>query len=582
MGVYVERVGDHECGLQRALSLSRLSADSRRVWSAVYGRGDGWVLSRYQVRGTMITIGMATHRDFDGAYFTLQALRLFHDLSGVELLVVDNAPDSPESDSLRNAMGWMSNARYVAAPEVTGTAAPRNRVFDEARGEWVMCIDSHVFLAPGAIEWWKVWIEKNPQSKDLIQGPLMDDSMRVFATHFDDRWGGEMWGKWAYDTRYESGEPFEIPAMGLGLFACRKDSWLRFNDEFRGFGGEEHYIHEKYRQAGRTTWCLPGLKWLHRFQRPHGVHYPLTRFDKVRNYVIGHRELGLPLASIYKHFVQEVGFPQEEWDAIVGGRVVGESETTTTTSGCGCGSRRAEQPDYAAHDPHFARIQELARDAKQVVSFASVRDPHFPAIAATRPESYVSSSLDTLPQVHGTEVEFEGSRVTLSADDPRHAVPRVCDLLYVDVPMRAEELIRFLADWATFTTRIILRGTTYRGRTYEGGPGILPAVRYFVSEHKEWTVTEHEKTAPGMLVLSRRPADKKEPPSLITQGWNFLSAVTRRVADGWGDIDQEKFELRLAECSLCPSRNGAACGECGCPIERKASWPSEMCPLGKW
>ena len=37
-----------------------------------------------------LTVGMATYRDFDGVYFTIQALRLYQDMEGVELLVVDN------------------------------------------------------------------------------------------------------------------------------------------------------------------------------------------------------------------------------------------------------------------------------------------------------------------------------------------------------------------------------------------------------------------------------------------------------------------------------------------------------------
>ena len=51
--------------------------------------------------------------------------------------------------------------------------------------------------------------------------------------------------------------PFAVPAQGMGLFSCRREAWLGFNPNFRGFGGEEFYIHEKYRQAGRRTVCLP-------------------------------------------------------------------------------------------------------------------------------------------------------------------------------------------------------------------------------------------------------------------------------------------------------------------------------------
>jgi hypothetical protein len=70
--------------------------------------------------------------------------------------------------------------------------------------------------------------------------------------------------------------------QGLGVFSCRKAAWLGFNPAFRGFGGEEGYIHEKFRQAGARTLCLPFLRWGHRFGRPAGVPYPVLLNDKVK------------------------------------------------------------------------------------------------------------------------------------------------------------------------------------------------------------------------------------------------------------------------------------------------------------
>ena len=37
-----------------------------------------------------LTIGMATYQDFDGVYFSVQDLRLHHDMENVEILIVDN------------------------------------------------------------------------------------------------------------------------------------------------------------------------------------------------------------------------------------------------------------------------------------------------------------------------------------------------------------------------------------------------------------------------------------------------------------------------------------------------------------
>ena len=45
-------------------------------------------------------------------------------------------------------------------------------------------------------------------------------------------------------------------------------AWPGFPAAFRGFGGEEAYIHEKFRRAGGRRLCLPWLRWMHRFGRP--------------------------------------------------------------------------------------------------------------------------------------------------------------------------------------------------------------------------------------------------------------------------------------------------------------------------
>jgi hypothetical protein len=92
--------------------------------------------------------------------------------------------------------------------------------------------------------------------------------------------------------------------QGLGVFSCLKEAWPGFHPGFRGFGGEEGYIHEKFRQAGGRCLCLPWLRWMHRFGRPAGVKYPLSIEDKLRNYVIGHAELGLDLTPVLEHFSQ--------------------------------------------------------------------------------------------------------------------------------------------------------------------------------------------------------------------------------------------------------------------------------------
>jgi len=200
--------------------------------------------------------------------------------------------------------GWMHGGRYLLAKDVRGTAAPRDLVFREARGEAVLCCDSHVLFAPGTIRRLKEYYREHPDCPDLLQGPLVYDDLETVSTHFEPVWRAEMWGTWATDPRGQDpeGEPFEIPMQGLGAFSCRKGAWPGFNPRFRGFGGEEGYIHEKFRQAGGRCLCVPWFRWMHRFGRPAGVEYPLTVEEKLRNYLIGHAELGLDPTPVLAHF----------------------------------------------------------------------------------------------------------------------------------------------------------------------------------------------------------------------------------------------------------------------------------------
>lgn len=256
-----------------------------------------------------LTIGMATYDDYDGVYFSVQAIRLYHPevTDETEILVIDNHPNGPCSEALKNLEHWIPNYRYVPNGEIRGTAV-RDFVFHEATTEYVMCIDSHVFIEHGAIRKLIDYMDSHKNTPDLLQGPLVYDDLVNVATHFEPVWRDGMYGVWATDERgvNPDGEPFEIPMQGLGLAACRKDAWLGYNRRFSGFGGEEGYIHQKFRNAGAKTLCLPFLRWIHRFARPMGTHYENVWEDRIRNYMIGFDEVGIDPADMIKHFTGRV------------------------------------------------------------------------------------------------------------------------------------------------------------------------------------------------------------------------------------------------------------------------------------
>ena len=261
---------------------------------------------------------MATYDDFDGVYFTIQSIRLFHPqvVDDVDFLIVDNHPDGPHADALRALSEKVPGVRYVPCPRPRGTAV-RDVVFREATAEFVLCADSHVLLGPGSLPRLVDYLRAHRDTPDLLQGPLVYDDLTSIATHFAPEWRGGMHGVWVCDVRGAPPDapPFEIPMQGLGVFACRRTAWPGFNPRLQGFGGEEGYIHEKIRRRGGRVMCLPFLRWTHRFGRPGGAPYRPTWKERIRNYLVTHDELGWDPAPAVAHFRGLIG--ARRTDAIV-------------------------------------------------------------------------------------------------------------------------------------------------------------------------------------------------------------------------------------------------------------------------
>ena len=266
-----------------------------------------------------LTLAMATFDDYDGVYFTVQSLRLHHPevRDRVSILVLDNHPEGLAAPALKTLEANVPELRYVPCGEIRGTAV-RDLLFRYATSDWVMVVDSHVLFSPGVIARLLDWLDAHPDCDDLLQGPALWDSLDgELATHFEPVWQAGMYGHWATDDRGRDpdAEPFEIPMQGLGCFVARRASWLGFNPRFSGFGGEEGYLHEKYRRAGRRALCLPFLRWVHRFDRPQGTRYVNRWEDRIANYLQGWREVGLDESAAIAHFREFAG--REVTDSVV-------------------------------------------------------------------------------------------------------------------------------------------------------------------------------------------------------------------------------------------------------------------------
>ena len=228
-----------------------------------------------------LTIGMPHYDDYRGVFMTVQALKLYHDLTDTEVLVVDNTPHLNSGKNckilLDNFKGQF-NTRYIAMPECRGPAHAKNEVIRQARGEVVLMMDCHVMLQKDAISRLKAFHVDD----SFYTGPLLMDDCGTTCTHFDMMWRGGMWGIWSQAWQHPDGTtfsvhqdadrncaffdlslsrrklefgfpeikyegnwqaklmtlgcklighktddpPFEIPAQGCGMFIVRRDSWL--------------------------------------------------------------------------------------------------------------------------------------------------------------------------------------------------------------------------------------------------------------------------------------------------------------------------------------------------------------------
>ncbi|GIW59011.1 MAG: hypothetical protein KatS3mg087_0077 [Patescibacteria group bacterium] len=279
-----------------------------------------------------VTLGTAVYDDFDGLYFTIKSIQLHHPevFENAEIIVVDNNPKGiigPHIEEFVKKHNQRGNMRYVPVEYPVGTAPAKQKIFEHATRDWVVVFDSHVLFPPNSFSYFAKYAEQNPDSKDIITGPLLHDDGIGISTHFMWEWRGQNLGTWRTDKRgYNvNGEPFEISGSGMGLFAMKKEYWPGFHPAMRGFGAEELYIHEKVRKNGGRAICIPGFRWVHRFSRPRGIPYPILMWHKVRNYVIAFMDLGLDIQEIHDYFVGGGFFSEENWNILMSDPIKNEN-----------------------------------------------------------------------------------------------------------------------------------------------------------------------------------------------------------------------------------------------------------------
>lgn len=230
---------------------------------------------------------------------------------------------------------------------------------------------------------------------------------------------------------------------------------------------------------------------------------------------------------------------------------------------------------------HVQTLKELA-DRCGVVAEVSMWDdkPGIAALAASSAERVISVC-PIEKRVWATARKVRPDLATSADDGP---VRDGVDLLFWDGQHRAPEVYAALAKYAPAVRRyLVVHCTTdpYGETGDDGGPGVMPGVRRFLNEFREWTAVRHDRNNHGLIVLSRSDEDKRQPPGTLRKAMNFAKALAKHAKDGQRLVKDHVFELRMAECLTCPERTGDVCAACGCPVDKKASWASETCGLVK-
>jgi hypothetical protein len=259
-----------------------------------------------------LTISMATFDDFDGVFFSVQSIRMHQDLpEETEFLILDNNPDSAHGKQLKHFAKDVPGMRVVDVTDRKSSFVKYD-AFKLAKGDIILGLDCHVLLQTGFIKAMMEYWSWNAKSKNMLTGPLIYDSLKATSEQINPVWRGHDFGIWGDNKEgMKSGEPFEIPAQGMGCFSFVRANAPEINQGFRGFGGEEWYMAEKVRRNGGVVVCHPKMGWNHRFNWPIRT-FPLTIEDKLHNYYTGWLEIygniNHPMmVEMTKHWVSQVG-----------------------------------------------------------------------------------------------------------------------------------------------------------------------------------------------------------------------------------------------------------------------------------
>lgn len=498
-----------------------------------------------------LTLGMATAGDWSGVWSTVNSILGECAQAGlldlIEIVIVDNKPEDWQGDGVKNYVGtWLQkHVRYIPFTKVRGTSAPRQLVFDAARGEWVGCFDCHLSFKPGSIPTTFRYLAKHRFDRTLFGG-VLDNSLATTdgcLTNLSLEWRGNMLGTWEGDARGRDplGQPFDVPNIACWAMLCRKDAWPRFHPLARDFGGEEGTLALTAKARGMKVQCLPMLRAAHRFDpsgKPRQYGTPMAsivrnhalalhaigdkaRLQELRDYFAGPPRADDSTRGWLASLSEGETFQSESFlqrNAVIVDEIIEHSifEHEEMLKGMPLENlyqRAANTPSDI--NEHVPRLRALAQECDVIVEFGTRHAVSTVALMAGRPRSLVTVDLHGC--AHCTEnalngaaksvgIEFQSITAnTLELPPIEHA-----DMLFIDTYHTAKQVRGELDRHADQVTKIIAFHDTEApwGQVGEdGGPGVMIGVEDWLAVHPEWSIAERHANNHGLVVLRRKDSD---------------------------------------------------------------------------
>lgn len=492
-----------------------------------------------------LSLGMATAGDWDGVHQTVNSIlgecRAAGVLDLIEVIVVDNKPEDWQGATVRNyCETWLKRwVRYIPFTRVRGTTAPRQHVFDQARGEWVAVFDCHLSFTPGSIRKTIRYLMRHRFDRTLFGGTLDNTTASSDAplTHLDLQWRGNMFGTWAGDERGRDidGKPFDVPNIACWAMLCRKDAWPGFHPLAKSFGGEEGTLAVSARKRGLKVQCLPLLRAAHRFDGPGKPRqYGTPMADIVRNHALILHAVGATeeLAQCRDYFASP-NRPDDPTKTPLATREVGETDETFWKRNADItdaiitdaihdhqqyaqGMHLEQLYQQAANTPsdineHCPRLRQLASECDVVVEFGTRHAVSTVALMAGRPTRLVTYDLNGCPSCTQNSLTRAANSVAMqfeavTANTLTMPVIEPCDMLFVDTYHTATQVRGELDRHAGQVRKILAFHDTEApwGMTGEdGGPGVLVGITEWLGQHPEWSQAERYTNNHGLVVLRR-------------------------------------------------------------------------------